>query len=170
LLQPFAELLRAFASSSTNRKRLWLCVVETLTKSFDFDEGAFWRSDKLRQIASLLVQQVPVCIQLGISDGKTMLPNCLDALMKAVNDDALLKSINLDLLMHTRSEDVRLRTFALVCSETLWNAHGGKLLGFVAETTTFIAECAEDESDLVVQESHKLKKAVESVAGNINGL
>jgi U3 small nucleolar RNA-associated protein 10 len=42
--------------------------------------------------------------------------------------------------------------------------------GFVAETTTFIAECAEDDSDLVVQESHKLKNAVQSVAGNINGL
>lgn len=108
--------------------------------------------------------------------------------MEAVNDDALLKSINLDLLMHTRSEDVRLRTFALACSETLWRAHGGKLLGmsnniiytcapklivfvgFVAETTTFIAECAEDENDLVVKESHRLKVAVESVAGNINGL
>jgi hypothetical protein len=42
--------------------------------------------------------------------------------------------------------------------------------GFVAETTTFIAECAEDESDIVVKESHRLKEAVESVAGNINGL
>jgi len=72
--------------------------------------------------------------------------------------------------MHTRSEDVRLRTFALTCSETLWRAHGGKLLGYVAETTTFIAECAEDESDLVVKESHRLKDAVESIAGNINGL
>lgn len=108
--------------------------------------------------------------------------------MESVNDDGLLKSINLDLLMHTRSEDVRLRTFALTCSETLWRKHGGKLLGtsdpseiythlnsivfagFVAETTTFIAECVEDESDLVVHESHRLKKAVESVGGEINGL
>lgn len=42
--------------------------------------------------------------------------------------------------------------------------------GYVAETTAFIAECAEDENDLVVKESHKLKDAVENVAGNINGL
>jgi hypothetical protein len=49
--------------------------------------------------------------------------------MEAVNDDALIKSINLDLLMHTRSEDVRLRVFALTCSESLWRAHGGKMLG-----------------------------------------
>jgi hypothetical protein len=45
----------------------------------------------------------------------------------------------------------------------------GLFAGFVAETTTFIAECAEDESDLVVKETHRLKNAVESVAGKING-
>jgi len=146
LLQPFTELLGTFATSSANDKTLWLCILETLAKSFSSDDGgesrresfiqhlkmlssAFWRSDKLRQIAPLLVKQVPVCIRHGIAEGKTMLPSCLDALMEAVNDDALLKTINLDLLMHTRSDDVRLRTFTLTCSETLWRAHGGKLLG-----------------------------------------
>lgn len=59
---------------------------------------------------------------------------------EAINDDALLKSTNLDLLMHTRSEDVRLRTFALNCAEVLWRSHGGKLLGtpdlpFIAHIT-----------------------------------
>jgi U3 small nucleolar RNA-associated protein 10 len=43
-------------------------------------------------------------------------------------------------------------------------------LGFVAETATFISECAEDENDSVVRETHKLKNAVESVAGSISGL
>lgn len=43
-------------------------------------------------------------------------------------------------------------------------------IGFVAETTTFIAECTEDENDMVVRESFRLKDAVERVAGNINGL
>jgi len=42
--------------------------------------------------------------------------------------------------------------------------------GFVAETATFISECAEDENDSVVRETHKLKNAVESVAGSISGL
>jgi hypothetical protein len=50
-------------------------------------------------------------------------------LTDCVTDDALLKSINLDLLMYSRSEDPRLRLFALTCAETLWVAHGGKLLG-----------------------------------------
>jgi hypothetical protein len=42
--------------------------------------------------------------------------------------------------------------------------------GFVAETATFIAECAEDESDSVVQAAIKLKDAAEAVAGSINDL
>ena len=42
--------------------------------------------------------------------------------------------------------------------------------GFVAETTSFMAECAEDENDNVVKQSHQLKNAVESVAGKVDGL
>jgi hypothetical protein len=42
--------------------------------------------------------------------------------------------------------------------------------GFVAETTSFMAECAEDENDNVVKQSHQLKNAVESVAGKVDEL
>lgn len=75
----------------------------------------------------------------------------------------------------------------------MWKAEGGKLIGtptstvcfirrawgtqpfpyligFVGETATFIAECAEDDNDSVVQGAHRLKDAVESVAGSISGL
>lgn len=44
------------------------------------------------------------------------------------------------------------------------------MIGFVAETATFISECAEDENDSVVRETHKLKNAVEGVAGSVSGL
>lgn len=39
--------------------------------------------------------------------------------------------------------------------------------GFSAETATFIAECAEDDNDSVAREAHRLKNAVETVAGRI---
>ena len=39
LLRPFTELLRTFAISAVEDKKLWLCIIETLTKSFNFDEG-----------------------------------------------------------------------------------------------------------------------------------
>lgn len=48
--------------------------------------------------------------------------------------------------------------------------HTHTSIGFVAETATFIAECGEDENDVVVKESFRLKDAVESVAGKIDEL
>lgn len=42
------------------------------------------------------------------------------------------------------------------------------MAGFVAETATFIAEAAEDDNDLVVQEAHRLKAAVEAIGGSID--
>ena len=111
--------------------------------------------------------------------------DCLVATMEAVHDDALLKKMNMDILMHTRSEEASVRLLSLTCSTALWRAHGGKLLGrwysryhvgsvscsfagVVAETATFITECAEDDNDSVVQEAHHLKDAVEGVAGKID--
>jgi len=170
VLLPFVEILKAFAGSSADDTNTWLNVIQTLTKSFSYDEGAFWRDDKLRQIAPLLVEQVAVSIRLDVPDGKTMLPNTLCAMTDCISNDVLLKSINLSLLMHTRSEDTRLCLFALTCSEALWCAQGGKLLGFVPETMTFITECAEHVNDSVVKESRRLKDAVESVAGNVDNL
>ncbi|KAG6909155.1 hypothetical protein DXG01_001782 [Tephrocybe rancida] len=169
LLAPFVETLRSYTMGASDDPSLWAGVVETLTKSLSCDDGAFWRDDKLRQLAGPLVQQLPVCLK-ATPESKTAVQDCLVALVDNVTDDMLLKSVNLDVLMHTRSDDVRLRLLALTCSEKLWRVHGGKLLGFATETTTFIAECTEDENDTVVRESFKLKDAVESVAGNINGL
>ncbi|KAG6888638.1 hypothetical protein C0992_007990 [Termitomyces sp. T32_za158] len=169
LLTPFVETLKSYTTDKSDNQALWDGIIETLTKSLSYDDGAFWRDDRLRQIASPLIQQIPVCIKSPTED-KSALQSCLVALVECVTDDMLLKSINLEVLMHTRSEDVKLRLLALACSTKLWQVHGGKLLGFAAETSTFIAECTEDENDMVVRESFKLKDAVESVAGNINAL
>lgn len=44
------------------------------------------------------------------------------------------------------------------------------LAGFVTDTATFIAECGDDENDLVIIAASKLKDAVEGSAGKIDGL
>lgn len=90
---------------------------------------AFWRDDKLRQIASPLISQIPVSVRLNTPEANANLLECISALADSTSDDTILKSINLDILMHTRSENVRLRLFAITCSESLWRIHGGKLLG-----------------------------------------
>jgi hypothetical protein len=88
----------------------------------------FWRDDKLRQLSKPLIRQVAVCCA-SFHDQRRLLQNALNALADTVTDDSLLKSINLDILMHTRSEDATLRTYALSCSEMIWQNHGGKLIG-----------------------------------------
>lgn len=130
--------------------------------------------------------QVAVSTELRTPEGRLAVSECIVALGDAINDDSLMKKLNLDILMHTRAEDARLRVYALTCSEALWRAHGGKLmgksclihpadegflihlLGFAGETATFVAECAEDDNDTVVREAHRLKDAIENVAGRID--
>ena len=65
----------------------------------------------------------------GAAEKDEALSAALVALCDAVTDDALLKRLNLDVLMHTRSDDARVRIFALRCASALWLAHGSKLLG-----------------------------------------
>ena len=84
---------------------------------------SFRADDKLRQVASPLIEQVPISINLNSFEAKLTLQTCLDALVESATDDMILKAVNLELLMHTRSEDVRLRLFGLSCSEKLWRAH-----------------------------------------------
>ncbi|KAJ6463475.1 hypothetical protein C8R45DRAFT_840925 [Mycena sanguinolenta] len=171
LVQPFVAALKDYNAGTLSDPVLWAGILDIFSKSLVSDDGAFWRDDKLRLAAPALVQQVAVCIRLGSSaEAKALVTECLVALTDSAADDVLLKTLNLDLLMHTRSDDARLRVFALACATALWNAHGGKLLAFASETTTFIAECSEDEHDMVVKMSLQLKNAMESVVGNITGL
>lgn len=106
----------------------------------------FWREDRLRQIASPLVAQVPKCVDLREDSdiGKAKVLDTLVALMGTVGDDNQLKKINLDVLMHTRSEDARVRLFALQCAEALWTTHGTKLMGtsFKCSGSTNMNFCA----------------------------
>ncbi|KAF4568223.1 snoRNA-binding rRNA-processing protein utp10 [Pleurotus pulmonarius] len=168
LLPPVLASLQNFDARSATDADYWISLITTLTKAFVLDDGVFWRDDKLRQIAKPLIGQISVCVGLENPIAKHALPECLVALGDSITDDTLLKTLNIDILMHTRSEEAKVRIFALQCSELLWRNDGGKLLGFVPETITFIAECAEDEHDLVVDAARSLKDAVESVAGKID--
>ncbi|KAG7098539.1 hypothetical protein E1B28_000475 [Marasmius oreades] len=170
VITPLVEIMKDHITSTSTNKELLTVVLETFAKSISYDDGGYWRDEKIRQVTPSLISLIPICAQLNISEGKAYLQDSLTSTAEHVLDDTLLKTINLDILMHTRSEDASTRIFALSCSEALWRVHGGKLLGFVAETATFIAECCEDEHDTVVKESFKLKDAVEAVAGSINGM
>ncbi|KDR78387.1 hypothetical protein GALMADRAFT_245550 [Galerina marginata CBS 339.88] len=170
LLQPCCDILTSFTKSTSDHFALWSSIIQILSRTLNFDDGGFWRDDKLRQISTPLTGQIEVCVRLNFSGGKSQLQDCFSTLIEAITDDTLLKAVNLNILMHTRSDDPQVRLFALTCSEGIWRSNGGKLLGFVGETATFIAECSEDENDTVIKECFKLKDAVEGVAGKIDGL
>ncbi|KAH8084910.1 armadillo-type protein [Cristinia sonorae] len=168
LLQPLLAILNGYKEGRSDDEELWNTVLATLARTFIHDEGAFWRDDRFKQLASPLVAQVAVAARLNSSESAAAITNCLLGLASAIQGEMTLKAINLDILMHSRSEDTRTRVLALTCSEALWRHHGGRLIGFVAETATFIAEAAEDANDVVVKEAHRLKNTVESLAGNID--
>ncbi|THH02630.1 hypothetical protein EW145_g6726 [Phellinidium pouzarii] len=170
LTSNFVDLLGSFQKKDNVDKELWLATVDTLSKSFTADDGAYWRDEKLRHVTGPLTQQISVCVELKIGAGKALLSACLSALVDCLEDDSSVKAVNLAVLMQTRSEDPRIRLFSLSCAVAMWQAHGAKLRGFGQETATFIMECAEDENDDVVKECRQLKDAVEAEIGKIDGL
>ncbi|KIJ18297.1 hypothetical protein PAXINDRAFT_97717 [Paxillus involutus ATCC 200175] len=143
LLRPLTEVLQSFSSSSApSDAALWSGVILTITKSFEADDGVFWREDKISTILPHLLAQVPTAIQLPppVANAlpatqpptpKQLLTSCLLSLISLLPSASsdLLKRLNLDLLMHTRSEDARVRILALECTCEMWKAEGGKLIG-----------------------------------------
>ncbi|TFK95259.1 NUC211 domain-containing protein [Pterulicium gracile] len=172
IFQASLQLLKGFQDLTVDSPDLWTRMLTLTLKSMTYDDGVFWHEDKARQFSGPLIQQIPVCVRLfpTSADARLLLEQCLVALAENTSDDIVLKTINLNVLLHTRSEETKVKLLALSCSEALWAAHAGKLLGFAPETATFIFECAEDDNDDVLQASVKLKEAVESVAGAISGL
>ena len=144
----------------------------------------FWREDRLKQISEPLISQISVVCNsfagVGGEADRKSLSAALCALAGAVSEDydergggsggALLKFLNLGILMQTRSEDPKQRIFSLQCATELWKTNGTKFVGFMAETSTFIAELAEDDNDTVVKETRRLKKVVEDVGGPLKDL
>ena len=185
----WASLIRVLGKSfevdEAGMSDFFLSILCLFSTTFLHSKTAFWREDRLKQISGPLISQIPVACSSftgieGEADRESLLSDALCAIAGAVSEDydergggsggALLKSLNLGILMQTRSEDPKQRIFSVQCATELWKTNGIKLVGFVAETSTFIAELAEDDNDTVVKETGGLKKAVEDVGGPIDGL
>jgi len=138
LLTPYIDTLQNYLSSKSKPEsdvKLWHSIVKTLSRTFEYDDGLFWRSDRLDSLLHVLSSQVNVCVRL-LADVeqdklnlKEALKGCLTAYVESVSDHTTLKKVNVDVLMHTRNEDARVRVYALSCAETLWRDHGHKLVG-----------------------------------------
>jgi hypothetical protein len=137
LLSPFIESLQVSSDSDEEDSlgAAQLCIVRTLTKSMNVDEGgsyppnpprprlfsdtpflsfsqtpAFWRDDRLQQLMPVLVALIPhagTATNAADQDGNSrdIVSAGLVALCDAATDDTLLKRLSLDVLMHTRADD-----------------------------------------------------------------
>lgn len=185
-LVPLTNILASYSSNEKQHETLWTSVVDLIQTSLTEDEGGkyillhislangcctgFWREEKLRKLVPTLIAQVEICPSLGAGDTKQALRACLGAMVSVMDDDSSLKKLNLELLMQTRSDDPQTRLFALQCSEHLWDRHGDKLVGFVSDVATFIAECAEDEHDEVAKAARALRRTIEKRCGSLDAL
>ncbi|KAG8949590.1 snoRNA-binding rRNA-processing protein utp10 [Tulasnella sp. 419] len=133
LLDPVAQLLEQFANGSASYPDLWESVLQMLSYSFVFDEGVFWRDDRLEKLLQKLIKQVSVSCSLGptsaqeldehgptINSHKTTLTSCLTHFAHAISREDLLKSFNLALLMESRSEDPKVQLLVLTCVSDIW--------------------------------------------------
>lgn len=136
VLQEFITFWRSAAAGSSDAINilLWNAILNTTAKSLTHDDGVFWQDEKVKQVASPIVSQIPVAAQMQHTDAAALLRDTLSALVENASDDTLLKTTNLELLMHTRSEEVQVRLFALGCATTIWQTHGGKMLGMFTLT------------------------------------
>jgi U3 small nucleolar RNA-associated protein 10 len=118
-----------------------------------------------------LVAQIDVCPSLEVADdARAILKQCFSAIVAITDDDASLKRLNLQILMKTRSDAAQVRLFALQCANHLWETQGDKLVGFVTDIVTFIAESAEDDHDEVAKAARALKQTAEKRCGSLDML
>lgn len=106
---------------------------------------AFWRDDRLKSINESMTKQIAVCARLKFMLGKPLLSNALVAMIDCIEDDSLLKTTNIGVLMQTRSDDPRLRLYAITCAVAIWQEHGKKL---ASPYYILIQICKTKKSDL----------------------
>ncbi|KAG8889028.1 snoRNA-binding rRNA-processing protein utp10 [Tulasnella sp. 332] len=160
------DVFERFDDRKSRGGALWLGLVHMLDTSFIVDEGVFWRDDRLESIMSPLVKQISASVSLELEgEDRCSLITCLAGFAHAANREELLKALNLGILMETRSEDLKIQTFALDSLAAIWKREGARTSAFASETIAFIEDLAESENDLIVKKARKFKQLMDSMSG-----
>ncbi|KAG8879331.1 snoRNA-binding rRNA-processing protein utp10 [Tulasnella sp. 331] len=160
------DAFERFVDRKSRGGALWLGLVHMLDTSFIVDEGVFWRDDRLESIMSPLVKQISASVSLELEgDDRRSLITCLAGFAHAASREELLKALNFGILMETRSEDLKIQTFALDSLAAMWKREGARTSAFASETIAFIEDLAESENDLIVKQARKFKQLMDSMSG-----
>ncbi|EJU00234.1 hypothetical protein DACRYDRAFT_23206 [Dacryopinax primogenitus] len=170
------ELLREYATGQAESGELWLEMIDVLRKSFEYDDGGFWRDNTMMKIMSPLVDQIDVCPRITRSSCSSTTPNnaltaCLSTMCKSASDDTA-KALNLAVWMKARSEVVQTKLCMLSCAQALWKRDGERLstAGYAAETVAFLVECLEDASEVVENEARVFQRQLTKLVGPLDAL
>ncbi|WVQ74325.1 U3 small nucleolar RNA-associated protein 10 [Cryptococcus sp. DSM 104548] len=169
LLPHIHELLPAFSSGANTSLPLWSLLLETLAKSFQVDEGAFWTDVSEIELLPLLVSQVPLFLQsTGSAEEPRPITNCLASLAGSTTSETVLRRLNTSTCLVTRSDDPKVRLAALDALSGIWEAQAEEMVGLVPETVSeFLAELLEDESKDVEIAARGVLAKIEKVTGSL---
>jgi len=165
VLDSLCDILEGFVKKATADTSLWSAVIDLLLPSFTFDEGVFWRDDRLERLMKPLIQQVAISVQLDIDDRREALIPCLAEFSHAITSEHLFRSCNNILLMETRAEDARTQLFSLRALTSVWKRNANRTAGLRTETIAFIEDLAESENDDVAKEARVFKKLMDKARG-----
>lgn len=167
LLPLVDELLSAYQKREITDAGLWALMLDTLAKSFDVDEGAFWTDAALLKLLPGLVAQLSTLPELASSEVSPP-ARALAALAAATNGETTLRKINMAVCMVTRAEEPRTRMAALRALEAMWERHADEMIPLVPETVAeFLAELLEDENSEVEGLARKVLARIEGVTGSL---
>jgi U3 small nucleolar RNA-associated protein 10 len=160
------DLLPAFANGSLADLPLWTLLHQTLSKSFEVDDGAFWTDESLLKLIPLLISQLPLFPQSPTEPSAPI--QALSSLAAASASEALLKSLNTSICLSMRSDDARTRLVGVKALDGIWAAQSEGLLPFVPETVSeFLGELLEDENADVEAGARKLLGRIEGLTGSL---
>lgn len=167
LLPLIDELLVSYSVGEIADAGLWALMLDTLAKSFDVDEGAFWTDASLLKLLPGLVAQLSTLPELASSDVSPP-ARAIAALAAATNGETTLKKVNMAVCMTTRAEEPRTRMAALRALDAMWERHADEMIPLVPETVAeFLAELLEDENSEVEGLARKVLARIEGVTGSL---
>ncbi|KAI9313807.1 hypothetical protein BX666DRAFT_2055891 [Dichotomocladium elegans] len=142
--------LQAYISGDAVIDGVWQYIMNSLQKSFLYDNDNMWNAAKFNKILDPVVDQMMVMGESETPDHylsrmTTYLVPCLGQMAVTVSNDTLWKPMNHKVLMKTREDTPEIRLAALKCLEEFYIRLGEEWLLFLAESISFLAELMEDD-------------------------
>lgn len=163
LLDSAADSLKGVNADDIESKELWARVLQTLCKSFEYDEYEFWQKPAhFGKVAPIFISQFPMASTLPLED--YLIPAIVELAAAADSADQH-KELNTSILKHLRSEDAKVRLTAVKCQHALTERLSDGWLKQLPEMIPFISELLDDDDSAVGKATQRWIIKMEEVLG-----